>query len=194
MAKKERFITPVGIAIYPKLNTVDVYQPVDKKGRPSGAEKRRYITRLGFENQDDLAKVQAFLKKKAAELLPDVEDPKLPIKKNKKDGSLSLEATSGEKYRPAIFDAKNNKLPASVVIGGGSKLRLDVSINAYDGFGGGINLYLNAVQVLELVEGGQSKSQFEEADGFAYEGKDEDEAAEGFPSETTGEEKADYAF
>lgn len=190
MSKKERFVTPVGIAVYPKLNTVDVYQPVDKKGRPSGAEKRRYITRLALE-QADLAKVQAFLKQKAKELLPDIDEPKLPIKKNKKDGSLTLEATSGEKYRPAVFDAKNNKIPPSVIIGGGSKIRLDVSINGYDGFGGGINLYINAVQVLELVEGGQSKSSFEEAEGFVV----DPEVVEGFgATEASGEAKGDYAF
>lgn len=172
MSKKDRFITPVGVAVWPKLNEVDVYQPTDKKGRPSGAEKRRYITGISFE-AEDLAKVQKFLKAKAKELLPDVEDPKLPIKKDKKDGTLRLEATSGEKYRPALFDAKNNKLPPTVVVGGGSKIRLDCTVNAYEGFGGGINLYINAVQVLELVEGGQSKSNFDEAEGFSYEGGDD---------------------
>src|SRR5262245_9961497 len=154
MAKKERFVTPVGILVYPKLNEVDVYQPVDKKGRPNGAVKRRFITRIKFENQEDLAKVQAFLKAKAKELLPDVETPKLPIKKDKKTGELSLEATSGEKFQPLLWDSNNNKIPPVTApqIGGGTKARLDVSINAYDGFGGGINLYLNAVQVIELVE------------------------------------------
>jgi hypothetical protein len=181
MSKKEnRFITPVGIAVWPKLNEVDVYQPTDKKGRPNGAEKRRYLTRIRFEDED-LAKVQAFLKQKAKELLPDVDNPKLPIKKDKKDGSLTLEATSGEKYRPAIFDAKNNKLPATVIVGGGSKIRLSVTVNAYEGFGGGINLYLNSVQVIELVEGGNGKSEFEETDGFEFDGEDEDETT----SETT---------
>lgn len=194
MAKKERFITPIGILVYPKLNEVDVYQPVDKKGRPSGAEKRRYITRIKFENQADLEKVQKFLKAKAKELLPDVENPKLPIKVSKKDpNEISLEATSGEKYRPAVFDAKNNKLPVSVIIGGGTKARLDVSINAYDGFGGGINLYLNATQVLDLVEGGSSKSNFDESEGFAYDGPEETESF-GAGAEKPQGEKGDYAF
>lgn len=173
MAKKEKFITPVGIAVWPKLDEVDVYQPVDKKGRPNGAEKRRYITRIKFSDTD-LATVQAYLKQKAAELLPDAENAKLPIKKDKKTGELSLEATSGEKYRPAVFDAKNNKIPGGLPIGGGSKIRLDLSINAYEGFGGGVNLYINAVQVLDLVEKGVGKSSFEEADGFEFDG---DEAA-----------------
>jgi hypothetical protein len=168
MAKKERFITPVGLARYPKLDEVDVYQPLDKKGKPSGAEKRRFITGIIFSDTD-LAAVQARLKAKAAELLPDCESPKLPIKKDKKTGQLFLEATSGEKYRPAVFDAKNNKIPGGLAIGGGTKMKLDVSINAYEGFGGGINLYMNAVQVLDLVEKGVGKSNFDEAEGYAHE-------------------------
>jgi hypothetical protein len=199
MAKKERLLTPVGILVYPKLNEVDVYQPVDKKGRPSGAVKRRFITRIKFENQDDLAKVKAFLEAKAQELLPDVEHPKLPIKKDKKDGTLSIEATSGEKYQPILWDANNNKIPPvkAPAIGGGTKARLDVSVNAYDGFGGGINLYLNAVQIIELVESTFGKSNFETAEGgFTYDDDGEDDA-EGFGdgAETAGtEKKGDYAF
>lgn len=199
MSKKERFITPLGTLVYPKLNEVDVYQPVDKKGRPNGAVKRRYITRFKFDSPEDLAKVQAFLTAKAKELLPDNETAKIPLKKDKKTGELYLEATSGEKYRPAVFDAKNNKLPVSVIIGGGTKARMDLSINVYEGFGGGINLYINSTQVIALVEGGLSKSNFDAVDGFTYEGDGEDQA-EGFGAGANGvegatkEAKGDFAF
>ncbi len=184
MAKKERFITPVGILVYPKLNEVDVYQPVDKKGRPNGAVKRRFITRIKFENQEDLAKVQEFLKAKAKELLPDVDNPKLPIKKDKKTGELSIEATSGEQYRPALFDTKENEIPAGKApqVGGGTKARLDCTINAYEGFGGGINLYLNSTQIISLVEGGRGGSQFGAVEGdYAYEDSDDGDDADEAP-------------
>ena len=39
-----------------------------------------------------------------------------------------------------------------LLIGNGSKVRVAYTENVYEPFGGGINLYLNAVQVIELVE------------------------------------------
>lgn len=189
MAKKERFITPVGIARYPKLDAIDVFQPLDKKGRPNGAEKRRYITGIIF-SESDLEGVKSKLSAKAAELIPDCENPKLPIKKDKKTGQFFLEATSGEKFRPTVFDAKNNKIPAGLAIGGGSKIKLDLSINAYEGFGGGINLYMNAVQVLELVEKGEGKSNFGEEDGFEFSGEDAKETAD--HNEDNGEDEVAF--
>ena len=44
MATKKERIVIRGIARWPKLDEIDVYQPVDKSGRPNGAQKRRYIT------------------------------------------------------------------------------------------------------------------------------------------------------
>jgi hypothetical protein len=50
MAKKATTILPAGIAVWPKLDQVDVHQPTDKKGRPSGAAKRRFITRVKYND------------------------------------------------------------------------------------------------------------------------------------------------
>ena len=171
MAKKVTIILPAGIAVWPKLDQVDVYQPTDKKGRPSGAEKRRFITRVKY-NDEDHRKVDDFLKQCLKDF--DLEDGKLPWKKDKKTGGLTLEATSDD--RPPVFDAKNRKVPAKVIIGGGSTIKLDVTVNPYTGFGGGINLYINSVQLLDLKQ--RDANQFEETEGFTYGGDDEDEADE----------------
>ena len=170
MAKKVTIILPAGIAVWPKLDQVDVYQPTDKKGRPSGAAKRRFITRVKF-NDEDHRKVDDFLKQCLKDF--NLEDGKLPWKKDKKTGELTLEATSGEKYRPPVFDAKNRRVPANVIIGGGSTIKLDVTVNPYRGFGGGINLYINSVQLLDLKQ--RDGNRFEETEGFTY-GDDKDEA------------------
>src|SRR6266849_3390697 len=126
MAKKVTIILPAGIAVWPKLDQVDVYQPTDKKGRPSGAEKRRFITRVKY-NDEDHREVDDFLKQCLKDF--DLEDGKLPWKKDKKTGGLTLEATSDD--RPPVFDAKNRKVPAKVIIGGGSTIKLDVTVNPY---------------------------------------------------------------
>lgn len=183
MAKKETFITPFGKLIWPKLNTPDTYTP--KRGKP----KTRYVVNIGFDDENT-KKLQTFLKKKAKELLPDVKNPKLPLKEDK-EGNLYLTGTSGVKYRPPVFDAKNKKLPPSVEIGGGSIARVDFTIAVFEisDDNSGINLYINSVQVKELVEGGFGKSNFDEADGFEYKG-DGQEDGEGFGGDA-GEEVGD---
>ena len=170
MAKKVTIILPPGIAVWPKLDQVDVYQPIDKKGRPSGAAKRRFITRVKYTDEDR-RKVDDFLKQCLKNF--NLEDGKLPWKKDKKTGELTLEATSGENYRPPVFDAKNRKVPAKVIIGGGSIIKLDVTVNPYTVFGSGINLYINSVQLLDLKQ--RDGNRFEETEGFTC-GDDEDEA------------------
>jgi hypothetical protein len=175
MSKKITVTLPKGVAIWPKLNEIDVYQPVDKKGRPNGAEKRRFITRLEFSDEDH-RKVDAYLKRQLA--IADLDGGKLPWKEEKKDGKktgkLHLEATSGEKFPPPFVDAQGNEVPRSKVkIGGGSILRLGVTVNPYTGFGGGINLYINFVQIIELKKS-QRAIDVEKEQGFVYNASDDD--------------------
>lgn len=65
-------------------------------------------------------------------------------------------------------------MPAKVIIGGGSTIKLDVTVNPYTGFGGGINLYINSVQLLGLKQ--PDGNRFEETEGFTCGGDDDDEA------------------
>lgn len=164
MSKKIRFITPALTLVWPKLNEPDVYTP--KKGDP----KIRYVTDGKLEDAD-LKAVQKYLKDLAKKHLPDVEKPKLPFKIDKKTEDVLITASSGVKFRPPVFDAKNERLPADVVIGGGTKAKLDLTVNFYEisKENSGVNLYINGVQVLDLQEGG-FKSNFEEAEGFTYKG------------------------
>lgn len=196
MAKKLSVTLPKGVAVWPKLNEVDVYQPVDKKGKPSGAEKRRFITRLEF-NDEDHRKVDAYLKKVLAD--NDMEDGKLPWRDEKKDGKKTgkkhLEMTSGEKYPPPFIDSKGNEIPRSKVkIGGGSVLKIDVTINPYTGFGGGINLYMNDVMIVELKQRSRNKMEVEEG-GFVYDSSDDSDSEDlddtGAPESPTSQDMDD---
>jgi hypothetical protein len=196
MTKKVSIILPRCTAVWPKLNEVDVYQPVDKKGRPSGAEKRRFLTRMEF-NDEDHRKVDDFLKKQLKAF--DLEDGKLPWKEEKRDGKktgkLHLEATSGADYPPPFFDAKGNEVPRSKVkIGGGSIIKVDVTVNPYTGFGGGINLYINSVQVIELKQRSTNRFEVEEG-GFVFSedhtSNDEDETSDDGASKATSHDMDD---
>jgi hypothetical protein len=168
LSKKIRFITPVVTLVWPKLNTPDVYKP--KKG----PEKVRYTTDAKMA-PDDLKKLKKYFQDLAKKHLPEVDTPKLPLKEDKKTGDLLLTATSGVKYRPPVFAADGEtRIPASVEIGGGTKAKLDLTVNFFEisDENSGINLYINAVQVLDLQEGG-FKSNFGAEEGFSYKGAED---------------------
>jgi hypothetical protein len=165
MAKVTKTL-PIGTAVFPKLDRVDVYQPTNPKtGKPTGPEKRTWNTRIKF-NDADHREVDTWLKKLAKEAgLRSVQY--WPWKQDKKTGEISLMVSSGEEYKPGLYDAKNKPLPEGTVIGGGSQIRANVSPFVYDTFGGGVKLYLNAVQVVKLERGGgNGVSPFEEAEGY----------------------------
>lgn len=199
--KIKSLVLPAGEAVWPKLNEIDVYQPVDKQGRPNGSQKRRYITYVRYD-QATLATIKQKIVDWAKSENINAADMKLPFKKLKTKDSAGnvtghefvLQATSGEKKRPPIWDAKNNRLPLGVVVGGGSKIKLDVKPNYYEGFGGGINLYINGVQVLALVEGGEAKCNFEAEEGFEFDGEDAADASPFSATDTEGAKKDAYDF
>lgn len=174
--------------MWPKLNEPDVFKP--KKGEP----KVRYVTDFKLEPAD-LKKLQKYLADLAKKYLPDVDKPKLPFKKDKKSGDILLTASSGVKFRPPMFDAKNQKLPPNVIIGGGTKAKLDLNVNFYEmsAENSGINLYIRAGQILELVEGG-FKSNFEEADGFSYSGVAGDDGDDAATDHNDGDDEDAFTF
>lgn len=169
--------------MWPKLDVPDTYTPKD------GKAKTRYMTNLKVSDDTLKALKAKFTQIAVAEMEREGKDvdedwrPKMPFHKNKETKEITVVAASGEKYKPAAFDSKNRKLPDDLAIGGGSIIALDVTINPYTGFGGGVNLYINCVQVIKLEEknvGG--KSRFEETEGYSYEGggsskSDDDEKA-----------------
>lgn len=156
---------PIATAVFPKLDKVDVYQPKNAKGQPSGDEKRTWNTRLKF-SEEDHREIDAWLKKLAKDAgLKSVAN--WPWKTDKKTGEVSLMVSSGEQYRPTMWDSNNKKLPASVVIGGGSRIKTHVTPYVYEGLGGGIKLRLRAVQLIELASGNNGTSPFgAEAGGY----------------------------
>ena len=102
-----------------------------------------------------------------------------PIKEHtdKETGEVTTFVRFKSKKKPLVFDAKKNKLPPSVEIGGGSRIRVGATLNAYaKGPNKGVNLYLNAVQVIELQQG-FNINDFDEEDGYVADG-DDDAASE----------------
>lgn len=155
------FVSPVGIAVWPSL-----HEPDSRFG-----DKPAYKVKLAFDPAT-MAEVKAQLMATAAAAGFPI-NAKLPIAPDKEHGEVLVAKST---YKPAQFDAKNQ--PINVNIGGGSKLRISGALNYYKAFGGGINIYLNSVQVLELQEGrDRGASPFERFDADETFGS---ESASGF--------------
>lgn len=169
MAKKTILVTPVGIAKFPHIATPDNYK---------GQEKYKTGLIVTKEEADAFkAKVLEFAKGN-----PTVtsKKPKTGVsaevdKDDNPTGNWVINAKSS--YQPAVFDSKNQRLPADTKIGGGSKLRLQVELFPYDE---GVSLRLKQVQVIELhTYGDGATSGFDEVeDGYEAEGGFDSESEE----------------
>jgi len=148
MSKKyQKACTPIGESRW--AFTVEPKKPFQDKGDP-----KYEITVVFDPNNQEWAAWGAEIKKLVAE----VEGKNNPIhwdmKKDDnggkhKTGMLAVRFKTGEQFKPSVFD-KFNRLMESR-IGNGSMVRVNYSPSAYKEFGGGITLYLNAIQVMELV-------------------------------------------
>lgn len=144
--KKERKVTPPGFAKWAHLLTPK--KPYMDKGEP------KYQIDVVFDPKDAEWGVWA---KKLQETVRGI-GVLSPIKKeyNQNDeetGRVYVTFKTSDKFHPKIFD-KHGHILENVKIGNGSKIKVSYIENEFKAFGGGINLYLNAVQVLELVEFG----------------------------------------
>lgn len=163
-SKRVPFTTPPGTAKYPHITERDT-------GHKFSSNK--FDSRTVHDGND--ADVKAFIKlidDAVKANIPNVEDPKLPYKLTE-DGRVEIKAKSD--YQPMIFDSQNRrveKLPVNTRVAGGSTIRMAGTMNFYDK---GVSLWLNQVQILELVDG-MGDSMFEPSEGsFSKDELDEDE-------------------
>jgi len=163
-AKAVKEVTPIGYASWAHIHSPK--KPfTDKNGQTKGDPK--FCIDVVFSKDDAgwnewandiMAKMKA---------LPEQVDKKTgdPIKKqnpikreldadDNPTGRFYVSFKTSDKFKPGVFDKYGEAIPDTVMIGNGSKVRVNYSGNIYDAFGGGINFYLNAVQVIELVEAG----------------------------------------
>lgn len=171
MAKKKiPFVTPKGVAKYPHITEKDT-------GHQYSSGK--YDTQLVLTKAEAAPLIEQ-LKGIAKEEFPAKFQPKFPFKEDE-DGNVVFKAKS--EYQPALIDARGKKLekvPSSLRIRGGSKIRIAGAVNVYDK---GLSLWLNQVQILELVEdnlafGADDEGSFS-ADTFSDDDENSNSAFEG---------------
>jgi hypothetical protein len=207
-----KFITPKGVAIYPKLNKPDT--KFKAEGEYS-VKLRLSPDAIPAETVEEIqalldafaVETKAGLKQAAAKALkvltlaeqglkPEVNDDgdetgyiilKAGMKasgKSKKDGKEWTRA-------PVIFDAKGTKLKPVPPIWGGSELKLAVIAAPYYAANDktcGITFYLDAVQVIKLVNSSDKDAAgfgFGEEEGF--EGEESESFPDGDDASSTGE-------
>jgi hypothetical protein len=191
--RRERIISPKGIAVYPRLTTPDT------KFNPEGVYQTRI--RMPVERgQDLITKLDTMADEAYAKAIADnggktfkiVKGKKTEIVKNQPyvlvlddDGnetgevefSFSMKAQYKDKQgvmqkqKPTLVDARGKVIKGAINIYGGSEFKVEFVPAPYDSnFGVGVKLYLNAVQITKLVSGGGGHSFGADDEGdFEYE-------------------------
>jgi hypothetical protein len=174
--KTIRFVTPVGVAVYPKISEPDT------KGKFADNKFKTDVD-YGAHTEALIAKITEAAEAWGTPMnLPIVDETKKDENGKKVPTGKKL-IRFKSKYRPAVFDAKKKPLPQDVVIGGGSEIRIDATLFPYTEGKGGVGLRLGPVQVANLVEGGEGAANFDEMEGFEYEADEavgEKDGSEGF--------------
>ena len=178
--KKERKTTPVGEAKWAHIHNPKVAF-VDEHGNKKGDPK--YQIDVVFSKDDPMWAPWAKTVMENLRAMPEQIDKKggvtlqkqTPIKReldenDQPTGRFYVTFKTSDKFKPGVFDQYGKVMPETTLIGTGSKVRISYIENVYQGFGGGINFYLNAVQVVNLVE---YKPQNAEAYGFPVESQDD---------------------
>lgn len=182
---REVLVSPIMELAFPKVSRPDTFgEKADGK----------FKTLAKITGNAAAEKFKAKLEALAKEALPKTKKPKMPFWTND-DGDEFLRASS--KYRPLVQDAKGNDIPPKSVedlrIGGGTRARLQLALNPFDGR---LSLYLNGLQIAELKQYEQKGAKRLEAlddedDGYVYDGPSADEAKEDDKAEGKKGEEGD---
>ena len=177
-----KFISPVGVARFPWLTKADT------KFNPEGVYKTDLIL-----SSEDAKAIATELKGLFKKHYPDGKG-RMPYSKEKgEDGKETGNVIFKFKNKPALFDAKGKPIQNTNVYGG-SKIKVSGTAAAYSAAGNlGVTLYLNAVQVIELVtgdSGGQQSFGFVAEEGYEH----SEEVEESFNTEEEKPETDDDDF
>lgn len=155
--KRERKVTPVGEAKWAHLQKPkppyegkgDPKYQIDVFFDPANQEWKQWVEKV----KTTLQTLPQQVNKKTGETVP----KQSPIKKefdsnDNPTGRLYVTFKTSDKFKPQVYDKFGQPYPDGTLVGNGSKVRVSYIENSFEAFGGGINFYLNAVQVLELVE------------------------------------------
>lgn len=195
----KKYVTPAGIAEYPRLNEADY------KFNEAGEYKTGLV--IPAEDAQDFIVLLEGLYAAAIETIK-LEQPGKKIKKAdepwtiRDDGSLMVRFKMRAKIKtkdgremnltPIIVDAKGT--PCGVKVGGGSRIKVSFTTAPYHTalVGAGLSMRLQGVQVLTLSQGGGTDLGFTVEEGFTSQPEVAVKAAPARATVRDEEEEADF--
>lgn len=163
MAKLKNAITPKGVLSWPFIAKPDT------RYNPDGVYKTSLV--LSAADAEPLMETckEAFISEYGNTKMAKAN---MPFEVNEESGEVTFKFKS--KRQPKIYDAKGKVISKVPQIASGTIAKIATAINPYQtGINTGVSMYLNDVQILELVEyGGAAK--FSAEDGYEYEAEDDD--------------------
>lgn len=191
MAKKKKFVTPAGIAVYPRLNRPDTkyneYGTYSADLRIPIEEAKPLLKELG-----DLYKAHVgsahpkFAPRKDKEAIwyfdqdddGDFDKEFVTLKLRAKN----IKTRSGDIWdrKPKLFDSEGNRIKNTPRVGGGTVMKVSFEADCYSGKVTGVRLVPQAVQIIDLVEYGDGGSAedygFGKEEGYTASSKWDEEA------------------
>jgi hypothetical protein len=166
MSNLNKFVTPKGVAQYPWLTKPDT------KFSEEGVFKVSLAIPEGEAKGFAKACQDAFVAEYGQQKLAKAH---MPFKKDE-NGNIVFSFKS--KLKPRLYDAAGKPIKEDVSVGGGSTIKVSGAFGPYNkGANTGVALYLNAVQIIDLVEFSSSPFGAEEG-GFVAAAQEDDFSAD----------------
>jgi len=164
---KAKFVSPKGTAEWPWLCNPDTRYDSD------GVYKTNLMV-----SKDDAKDIMSKAKQIFIEEFGDksVSKAKWPFEVDEQSGGVRLKAKSAKK--PVLYDAKGQVIKEDLNIGNGSALKISGTMSTYNAGGNtGVTMYINAVQVIDLVEFGGAAFEPVE-DGYVHSTPEQSQSAD----------------
>lgn len=180
MAKLKTAITPKGTLSWPYIGKPDT------RYNPEGVYKTSLI--VSGEDAAPLMETckQMFIDEYGTAKLAKANMPFSPEVDDQGNETGNVVFKFKSKRQPKLYDAKGKVISKNLQVASGTVAKVATAINPYaTGINVGVSLYLNDVQIIELVEYGKG-ALFGEEDGFEF----DDDGSEPTPS-TDGKRSED---
>ena len=181
-------ISALGEFVYPHLNKPDVRfnEAGEYKVNLKVPQKQalEMVTLIDKKLNEAIAEAEQDNKGKKIKQAPKpykLEDGNYHFKFKMKATGINRKTKESFSQRPALFDAERNPFPQSTSIWGGTKGKVAFVAKSYyvPALGAGVTLQLRAVQVIDLVEGGNKQGDlFDKEDGYTVQETNEVQSSE----------------
>ena len=183
MAKLKNFVTPAGTLSWPWIGKPDT------RYNPEGVYKSDFI--INEEQAKPLMALceevfvaefgAAKLKKARMPFEEEVDEAGNPT------GNIKFKFKSSR--QPKLYDAKGKQIARTIQVASGTLAKVATALKPYaTGINTGVTMYLNDVQILELVEFGGGGTKFKAEEGFDF----VDEGGSDVAEPSTADESGDF--